>query len=160
MVLSVRRFVHLTVSLVLFALPGSAVAQQTNAPPGNAGIDEYVEIVPEATGGKSLRAPSGRPTGSLSAGERRELEALGEDGKALAEVIEATGPSTSTSSEARRPAPSAAAGAERGQAPVTAVVEAVAGGGSGGMGLLLPIILGSTLALMAAAAVARRRSAR
>lgn len=152
-------------ALAVLALPAPAPAQST-APPGNAGIDEYVETVPSATGNRATR-DGNKGGGALTPAQRKALEALGEDGRVLAETVEATAPAKSrtTSGGGRDADPGASAPATvppraSGGSPVEAVVEAASGGASGGMGLLLPIILGATAALAVAVAVGRRRASR
>ena len=53
------RVLSTLVALALIAMPSAAIAQktQTNAPPGNSAIDEYLETVPGATGNQRPRAP-------------------------------------------------------------------------------------------------------
>jgi hypothetical protein len=159
MVFAVRALVLNLICLTALLVPATAVAQKTTAPPGNSGIGEYVETVPEATGGK---APEKAGGGSVPAAERQKLEALGADGKALADTIAATVPRRPRSNGSGGQAePIRRADADAGDSAASAVLHSVVGGGSsGGMGLLLPIILGATLALMLAAAFARRRTAR
>lgn len=141
-------------------LPAAATAQQKTAPPGNAGIDEYVESVPAASGKRPTRNRATPAGAALDAAQRRELEALGDDGRVLAETIEATGPSKTELVPRSGERGSRLAPTGDGDSPFTGVVEAVSGGSSGGMGILLPIILASTLALVMAVAVARRRATR
>ena len=53
------RVLSALVALVLLAMPSAAMAQggQTNAPPGNSAIDEYLETVPGASGNRAPKAP-------------------------------------------------------------------------------------------------------
>ena len=82
--------------VLAFALPAMAQAQapQTNAPPGNSAVDEYLETVPGASGNPRPRtpAPGGAAGSALTAAERARLERLGPDGKTLADAVEATAP--------------------------------------------------------------------
>lgn len=148
-------------------LPSAAEAQQTTAPPGNSGIDQYVETVPGATGN---RRPERKPGGTrgLTGETRRALEAQGEDGARAADLAAASAPETPASSPAKggggkASGPDAATPLVRAEgssrSPVEAVVEAVAGGGGeSGMGPILPILLALMLASMIGAALLRRRS--
>ena len=89
------RALSLLVALALLAVPSAAIAQQpqTNAPPGNSAIDEYLETVPGATGNRRPTPPgSGGGAATLPPAERARLERLGPDGKALADVVDATSP--------------------------------------------------------------------
>jgi len=139
------------VALTLLVAPCTATAQ-TNAPPGNSAIDEYLETVPGATGNRTPGKPGTGET-ALTPAERARLERLGPDGKALADAVDATstvGPKADKSS----PAP-----ASEGRSPLSSVLDAAAGrDGGGGMGALLPAILLATLLGVIALAVMRRRS--
>jgi hypothetical protein len=149
----------------LLALPAGAAAQST-APPGNAGIDEYLETVPSGSGNKSVVPKRGSRDG-LSPSTVKALEAQGADGKLAAELAASTAPATSAKPSAsgsgsggNGSAPGVKLRDEPAQSPITAVVDAVTGAsGDGGMGLLLPILLIGTSAAVLAAALARRRAA-
>lgn len=156
-----RRLTLLTILGALAALPPSASAQSSTAPPGNSGVAEYVETVPGATGNRSLRKPRGGEN-ALTPAARRALEQLGKEGRATADALEATAPGATrtTSKPAGNGSPAADLGGG-GDSPLRAVVEAATGGGtSSGMGWVLPFILGATLALVTATALARRRATR
>ena len=62
------RMLSVLAALVLIGLP-SAASAQTNAPPGNSAIDEYLETVPGATGNQRPRTPGagGGPSKVLTA---------------------------------------------------------------------------------------------
>jgi hypothetical protein len=158
---------------LLVLLPSAAWSQapQTNAPPGNSGIDEYLETVPGATGNRPSRpasgdgattADGGQPA-TLSPAERARLERLGPDGKAVADVVDATSPQSATP---RAPKPSSGSAAQRptagsgeGRSTLSAVFSAVTGQDSGGgMGVGLPAILFLTLAGAIGLALMRRRT--
>jgi hypothetical protein len=144
-------------ALILLALPSLANAQtqETNAPPGNSAIDEYLETVPNATGNARPRGPGGGvpPTSALTKQQRARLERLGPDGKALAHAVDATAPAVTSSPKNDAP-PSAV-----GRSPLSEVLDAAAGrDGGGGMGIVLPAILLATLLCVIALVVARRRS--
>jgi len=63
------------VALTLLVLPCAASAQ-TNAPPGNSAIDEYLETVPGATGNQTAAKP-GTAGATLTAAERARLGGMG-----------------------------------------------------------------------------------
>ena len=144
------------VALLLFALPATATAQEplTNAPPGNSAIDEYLETVPGATGNQRPRQP-GAGGAVLSPAERKRLEALGPDGKALADAVDATAPPATA-----KPGQTIDIDGAKGRSPISAVIEAATGAdGGGGMGFMLPVILLASLLGVIVLAVLRRRSA-
>jgi hypothetical protein len=152
------RLLSALVALVLLAaLPAAAAAQtpQTNAPPGNSAIDEYLETVPGATGNQRPRTPgTGDGAGSvLSPAERARRETLGPAGKALADAVDATAP------PAAKPGEKIDSGSVEGRSPFSAVLEAVTGSdGGGGMGIVLPLILLASLLGVIALVLLRRRS--
>jgi hypothetical protein len=141
--------------VVALALPSAGHAQQTNAPPGNSAIDEYLETVPGATGAKRPRPPREAGGGVLTPAQRTQLERQGADGKALADAIDATAP-------AGAPAPAngenRAADTEA-RSPASGVLDAVSGNdGDGGMGFVLPVILVAALVGAIALTLLRRRA--
>lgn len=144
------------VVLVLIALPCTAMAAapQTNAPPGNSAIDEYLETVPGAAGNQRPRAPGGGASGGvLTPAQRARLERQGPDGKALADAVDAT---AQQSAKADR---TTAAPTAEGRSPLSQVVDAASGrDGGGGMGAVLPAILLATLLGVVALVLLRRRS--
>ena len=149
-------------ALVLVAPPAAAIAQaaQTNAPPGNSAIDEYLETVPGATGNRSTRPPAsgggGSPSRTLTPAQRAELERLGADGKALAEVVEATSPARPTTTRKRETEPPT----PQGRSPLSEALDVATGqDGGGGMGVLLPAILVASLLAAIGLVALRRRSA-
>lgn len=152
------RTVLALVALALMALPGPATAQQpqTNAPPGNSAIDEYLETIPAASGDRRPRPPAaGTGSGSaLTPGQRARLERLGPDGEQLAAVVDATSPK-------REPERAIAPPVAEGRSPLSGALEAATGADSdaGGMGVLLPLLLLGTLLGVIALVVVRRRSA-
>ena len=150
------RVLSALVALVLLATPAAAAAQapQTNAPPGNSAIDEYLETVPSASGNRVPKPPaSGEAT--LSAAERARLERLGPDGKALADAVDST---SAPAAAPKRDGATPVSG--QGRSPLSEVFDAAVGrDGGGGMGVLLPVILLASLLGVVALAVLRRRSA-
>ena len=148
-------------------LAPSALAQQ-QSPPDNSAIDEYTESVPGATGNKpssSLGDGSGEAGsggGSLSPSTIAQLEALGADGAAAAALADAGSPGKGGGSgSVRDRGPGSEPGAAQGGSVsgIESVVSQVLGDDdSGGMGILLPLILlGSLVAVGAVAALTRRR---
>ena len=143
--------------VLALALPALAHAQapQTNAPPGNSAVDEYLETVPGATGNARPRTPTPGGSGgsALTAAERARLERLGPDGKTLADAVEATAPAKRAAAEVK-PDLDAAGGS-----PARELLDAVAGDdGGGGMGLVLPAILIAALLAAITLVLLRRRT--
>src|SRR5690349_18670425 len=118
------RLLPLLAALILLALPSQATAQtqETNAPPGNSAIDEYLETVPNDRGNARPRAPGGNQSNSaLTKQQRARLERLGPDGKTLADAVEATAPTTHGSPKNAEPP------AGSGRSPLREVLDAAAG---------------------------------
>lgn len=170
------------VALVL-ASPAGAVAQapQTNAPPGNSAIDEYLETVPGAAGNTRPRPPGRSESDStLTPVQRARLERLGPDGRTLANAVEKTSPAPPPKremaaprrkSETAAPEPKSETAAPEpkselvvpksdGRSPVGQVVGTFSGSdGGSGMGLVLPAILIGALLAVLLLVVLRRRAA-
>jgi hypothetical protein len=149
----------LILALVLLS-PVPAGAADTNAPPGNSGVDEYVEAIPGATGSRPAERLGNSPSSpsSLGAETRRQLAALGSDGRAVAGLVAATAPK-----QAKRPAATPSSGSSAkpsedvGNVAVGRAAAKVATG-SGGLGLLLPVALIAIVAAGAASRLIRRRA--
>ena len=159
---SPTRVLSAVVTLLLLA-PAVAIAQapQRNAPAGNAGIEEYLETIPGATGNRPSRPPGGdggaSNTPALTAAQRARLERLGPNGKALADVVDATSPAGATPRK-KTPATKAAPSTGQGRSPLSGVLDAAAGRDGGGMGALLPGILAATALGVGGLVFMRRRS--
>jgi hypothetical protein len=147
-----RSFLSAAVMLLplVGALSPAALAQDTNAPPGNSGVDQYLETVPEAGGNR----PAGERKGEtrLPARTREQLKAAGADGEAIANLVGSTGPSRSERSERESKggdqtgggtssSPSVADSPRARNAPGSIAAPTLGGSGTGGMGLLLPVLL-------------------
>ena len=151
-----------TIALVLlaFAWPAMAQAQapQSNAPPGNSAVDEYLETVPGASGNQRPRkpTPAGTAEGVLSAAQRARLERLGPEGKTLADAVDATAPAKRAPESKPQSKPELET---TGGSPARELLDAVAGDdGGGGMGLLLPAIMIAALLAAIAIVLLRRRA--
>ena len=149
-----RRTAVITVALALCAV--TPAAAETIAPPGNAGVDQYLEVVPSAKG------PSAQ----------RKLQSQGAEGRKLAQIVRTTAPAQTATTKRSKPAttdkrPAASHSASsrpvavpRGDPPLASVVQAIGdGSGSGGMGPVLPALLIVSTVVLAALALWRRRSA-
>ena len=145
---------RLTLALVaalLLAAPAGTLARGTLAPPGNSGIDEYLETIPKAGGNQPPRRPGdGTGRAGLPPAQRGRLDRLGRDGRALAGLVESTGPRT-----VRRRLPEAT-----GSSPLDKAIDALGGSDDGdGLGMLLPAILLAALLGTVALVLKRRRTA-
>jgi len=160
-----RRLV--AVALIATLAHTAAAAAQATLPPGDSGVDEYVEGVPGPKGQvPSSKVGKGKGDGEQALPPRvlRQLEALGEDGRAAAELAQATAPSRADRASARKGrdgagGSSGSAGGESdgsGGSAISEVVGKLIGGGEGGMGWALPLILLVTVLSAIAVVVARR----
>lgn len=163
-----RALAVIAACVAVLVAPVQALGQETVAPPGNSGVDEYLETVPGADGNRPARGQDGG-TGnrdSVDAGTRKQLESAGDDGRAAADLAAAgsasddagstgTGGSDSGSgskSGGRQVDPTASA-----DPVVPAVISRTVSGDEGGMGTALPLILGATLLAAVAFVLGRRR---
>jgi len=137
------------------ALPATSLAKaaQTNAPPGNSAIDEYLETVPGASGNQRPRSPGKAGAGSaLTPAQRARLERLGADGKALAAAVDST--SSGRSSKKQHAPPSGGS-----RSPLGKVADTLSGNdGGSGMGIVLPAILIAALLAAILVVLLRRRA--
>ena len=170
----------LLVLVLALTVPAAARAQssQTTAPPGNSGIDEYLETVPAARG-NTRPGQAGRDR-ALTAAQRARLERLGSDGQTLANAVDAAAPTPKPNTPDRLPAvkaPDAGAGSPAvdvsdagagspavelsgtaGRSPAAQLRDVATGGDSGnGMGLALPAILLAALVAAVVLVLLRRR---
>jgi hypothetical protein len=141
------------VAMVAFLLvPAAAWGQQTLAPPGKAGADQYFETVPSSAGNASP------PTGSSSSGGARASAAtLGalsrtKDGRAAASFAAASAPASAGHQ--------GSGGASNGSAAGSTALRPLGGSDTGGLGIALPILLGTVTLVMVALAMALRRGRR
>ena len=151
-----RRLVLVLSCVCLAAVPSVASAQQTVAPPGKAGADQYFETVPTARGNvappSSGSAAHGAPTSS-----ERALARLGRDGQAAA-ALAAAGSPLGTGARAGRAAEGRVGPSPAGAGVAASVAHSLTGGsGSGGLGVGLPLTLGVALLLVLAWLLVRRR---
>lgn len=158
--------------VLALALPSTAQSQQTNAPPGNSAIDEYLETVPGPSGNTRPRPPGQRGGGSagrsggggaLTPAQRARLERLGPDGRTLAAAVDATSPappSNTSKNEISRPKSDGPLGESDGRSPLAEVLGTVTGSDDGnGMGVVLPAILVASLLAAVLLVLLRRRAA-
>src|SRR5438067_996750 len=157
------------------AFPASSLAASC-APPGNAGVDQYFETVPGANCNHSSGGGGGNHgSGSLPPGTSTQLSKQGAVGNAVRQLVASSGVSSNGSGSR-----SAAGGGRTdgghpkssgksvalpranlsgsGRNPLSGLLHPVLTGSStGGIGVLLPVLLASALALALLVTVLRRR---
>ena len=148
--------------LAVLAVPPHARAARC-APPGDSSVDQYYETIPGGCNAPSPRCEAARARPRhLSPGELRQLSSDGLAGRAVSGLVSSSAPAIPRGPSI---APNAA-----GANPVVSlgglmVTGSTGGGGgatrsacpsSGGIGLLLPILLAVTLAGAIAVVVIRR----
>lgn len=158
----------LAAALLLLAAPASA--RRVIAPPGNSGVGQYVEVVPGAggstpVGGHSSNGPV------LTPAQRRQLEAAGGSGKALASFVQRTGVARSkastsgssargsTGSRSSKAAQGSAGGSSSHSLPAAVQDSATRSAAGGGLGWGLPAGLAAIALAAVGFAIARRRRA-
>jgi hypothetical protein len=143
--------------LMAVALPTTALGQ------GNAGVDEYVENLPgpgggdPTAGGDDSDDPGGG--GPLTQAEVASLEELGSDGAAAAALAQGSGPQDANDADnagGSRPAPSG----DDDRSGAAEVLGTLTGNSDSGMGIALPILLGTTLVAALAFLLVRRSRGR
>lgn len=145
------------------------------APPGDSAVSQYVEIVPTDSGGGIPRAP-GQQGGALTPGQRRAYERLGADGRMLVAVVDATSPeSVSGKPPGEAGAGRTAYGSDNGSGAGSGlssgpfsgahvpsvghlILDAAAGGGNGGLGVLLPALVIASALFVIVVAIWRRQA--
>jgi hypothetical protein len=157
-------------------LPAGAAARQPAvlAPPGDSAVSQYVEIVPTDRG-SGTPGPGAQPSGALSAASQRTYDHLGADGRVLVGIVDATAPESASTRTGRGRAtheqlPSAGFTGSRapavgvsiaalartgGRSQLGILADAMSGGASGGLGILLPLLMALTVLAFAARAAAR-----
>lgn len=167
------RFVGLaltTLCIALLAAPGAALAARGTVPPGVSGASQYTESLPGAGGEESTKAmvestpadrgegggKGGAPAGTLGTEDAEKLEALGPEGKAAAGLAAAgTGGGNGGTGDG---VAGTASGSSGGGSGVAQVVGRLSGSdGSGGMGLLLPLLIAMAVIAAAGYLIGRRR---
>ena len=170
----ISRATAILVLLASLALPCSAAAQKTNAPPGNSGVDEYLEVVPGGGGNRpsqKLGSNRGSGRGVLGGQAERSLERQGREGRAAANLAEATGDSSGKAGSRARggrggtgqnsSADSGSGAAKTDSSDDSGVLASIERVGNriadGQMGTALPVVLLLLLVFGAVAALVRRR---
>jgi hypothetical protein len=168
------------VALVLALATAPAQAKNcgshTVAPPGNSGVNQYVEHVPTACGDKPTNkvgggaggaGGSGGPGsgGAIPASTASLLAKLGAAGRGAAAFAQATAPGHAgrnggTPSNGAGSSSVSGASTGAGSSPITSLVKALTGSSSGGgLGTFLPILLIASAIGLGGIALLRRRRA-
>jgi len=150
--------------LVTLGASGGSARAATVAPPGNSGVDQYVEVIPSA-GGPVPTPKGGSESGgnALSPQTARRLRAQGSDGRALSAIVESTAPAGARGSRRGRAdsdrtgSTPSRSGSQASPAVPTAVSSLSLGSDVDGMGLLLPALLVGSAAVIGAIFLTRRR---
>lgn len=134
----------------LLVIPAGALAQST-APPGNSEVDEYTETLPGAGGDNTIDRSNDGDPGVLSPAAEAELNQLGADGRAAADLAKATAPKGGEKS---------ATGSGEGDdgSALAGITDALGGGSDDGMGWLLPAALIGTFLAGVLFVLLRRRA--
>jgi hypothetical protein len=154
--------------VVGFVLPvnGSALVL---APPGHAGTNQYVEVIPTSGGdaappgtvrGSGNSNASGSalaPFGRGAKGDAR-LAKLGKDGQAAAALAASTAPTPAPGKE--RELGAAAAASAGGGSVASGLSHALGSSDTGGLGLLLPLLLATAFLVALGIVLAGFRSGR
>lgn len=162
-----------TVALVLGAAAPAAAQDEEIAPPGNSGVDQYRETLPAPGGNRPTGAGRDRsPEQVLGKRNVQKLERFNEDGEAVAEAVAETAPVAVTGTGdggAARPG-GAGDGADRraggaAEEPTSSVLAEIAGqvtgaDAEGGVGWLLPLVVGLAVIGGIIFAAGRRRAQR
>jgi cobalamin biosynthesis Mg chelatase CobN len=133
--------------------PAESIAAKV-VPPGNSEIDQYTETLPGAQGneptGEALAGNHRTSAGNkpaLSPSTAQTLQRSGPAGRAVADLARATSPNTSQHNR------SASGGTKSG---LNTAVNSLNGSNSGGMGIVLPMILAAVTAVGLAYILRRR----
>lgn len=112
----------------------SSAAGQSTVPRGNSEVDQYAGALTEDTGGRPIGSipagGAGEPSAALGTGVAQELKQLGPEGRATADLAEATAPRGDGVKDERMEGPS-----EGG------AIGGALDGSEDGLGILLPAIL-------------------
>lgn len=171
-----RRALLMIVAAAVLCVPGQAFALTLN-PPGQAGANQYSEVIPTSVGNASPPqggASNGHALAHLGQGAKgsARLSHLGKTGAAAAALAAATAPTPASNATAgagkgagggsSRPVhtgPGGVVSQPQGSSSVSALVSTLTGSDDGGLGLLLPLLLvtGLVVALGVALLALRRR---
>jgi hypothetical protein len=134
---------------LLIALIMPAGALGAAIPPGNSAVDQYSETYPGAGGGETSNPPGSSgaaPDKSLGDQTAQNFSNAGPDGQAAADLAAATAPQQAGSRGPAASGGTADTGSGSGDSgPLEVAQHAVGASDSGGMGLLLPLLLAAAV---------------
>jgi hypothetical protein len=160
-----RSAVVLMVVLTAQALPTISAAGAATVPPGVSGANQYAETLPGPDGNRPTNeGQKESPEQALGKKKAAQLERLGPEGKAAAELAAETASGPDQEGRGKQPSGGHGAGALSSSRPSGSsgfgqVLGQVTGtSDGGGMGLLLPLLVGASVVLAGAYALTRRRA--
>jgi hypothetical protein len=122
--------------------PALARSGKTHAPPGNSGVDEYLEVVPEGGGNRPASGGGGRSAQPLSRKQQNALRAYGRDGKAVARLARSTAPARDRRARSRSRSLGAAAADSPDSGAFAAIKRTVSALGGGFLVFFLMVLAG------------------
>ena len=153
----------LTLGAVSLGLPSGVLAASI-APPGKAGADQYFETLPSSGGNVAPPAGGSGSSGSgalARIGNGRAgaagLAHLGPDGTAAAALAAATAPTPASRSGRGADAAGASGAGTQGSSTASALTHVLTGSDSGGLGIVLPLLLATGVIAALGLAGARLR---
>lgn len=155
-----RRSALTALAILLTAVP-AASAQDTNAPPGNSGVDQYLESVPSGSGNTSSNGVAAAKPTPASKQVARALRSRGSAGAQLERLVASTSPTKPNQRGSSKGSGGADKLSSAGDSSAVKATAAAATGSGGGMGLWLAVLLGivALAALVGVGArLARRRA--
>lgn len=157
--------------IAALVLPAGAAASGTTAPPGNSAVNQYLEVVPTASGGRpdATASPSAstNPSASshsgpsaLSPATQRALAHQGAAGRAVTRLASKAAPASRRTVRRHGAGPSSSGSGPSqpgGGAPLSTLAQSITGGSSaGGSGPWIPVVL-VVIAVGGVALAMRRR---
>ncbi|MCW3012484.1 MAG: hypothetical protein JWO90_2888 [Solirubrobacterales bacterium] len=149
-------------ALAALVLPASALAQDTNAPPGVSAADQYLETIPRASGnatvGNGQRPDPANPEVAartrnvLPAAAAKRLKRSGDTGEDAAALAASTAPAAPKPGAARPTIVKGSSGS-----PLATIGRVATGTGDDGLGVLFPVLFALGAVAVGGAAFWRRR---
>jgi hypothetical protein len=153
-------------AFALLAIPTGAAAAIVNIPPGVSGANQYAETLP-GPGGNQRTDHRDTPAPAKALGKKNaaKLEAMGPEGQAAAELAAESAPTTHPANSGRSGSGKTGGGqrasgtSDSGSSGLKQVLGQVTGSSSDeGMGVLLPLLIASSVILGGIFVFNRRRT--